>query len=233
MAGAAALTGCRSAAWSSRQRCRGHRRWRARRAATAPRISTSSTSARHGRADAVTMLAGRASKDHLLDSVGGGVAFLDYDRDGRPRRLCRERLAARRRACRREGASARSTRACPTGPSATSPTRPVSAVTGGGAPAPSSPTTTAMAGPTSSSRHSARNLLYRNLGNGTFVNVAAAAGIESPGWNTGAAFFDADGDGDLDLYIASYIDASMDDVLNAKRTLHGKASRWWRSAPSA
>ena len=29
------------------------------------------------------LLAGRPEKDHLLDSAGAGVAFLDYDRDGR------------------------------------------------------------------------------------------------------------------------------------------------------
>src|SRR5260221_14077773 len=29
------------------------------------------------------LLSGRPDKDHLLDSSGGGVAFLDYDKDGR------------------------------------------------------------------------------------------------------------------------------------------------------
>jgi hypothetical protein len=67
-----------------------------------------------------------------------------------------------------------------------------------------------------------RNILYRNLGNGAFENVAGRVGIESPGWNTGASFFDADEDGWLDLYVAQYIDCSLDDVLKAKRTL------WWR-----
>ncbi len=66
------------------------------------------------------------------------------------------------------------------------------------------------------------NLLYRNRGDGTFENVAAAAGIEVPGWNTGAAFFDADGDGDLDLYVAAYIECTMAQVLASTPTLDWK-----------
>ena len=70
------------------------------------------------------------------------------------------------------------------------------------------------------------NVLYRNLGNGRFENVAAEVGVESPGWNTGAAFFDADGDGDLDLYVASYIDCTLDDVLEREADARaGAASR--------
>jgi hypothetical protein len=64
-----------------------------------------------------------------------------------------------------------------------------------------------------------RNLLYRNLGGGRFENVAARAGVEAPGWNTAAAFFDVDGDGWLDLYVAQYIDCTIDDVLKAKPSL--------------
>jgi hypothetical protein len=60
--------------------------------------------------------------------------------------------------------------------------------------------------------------LYRNRGDGTFEEVASRAGVASAGWGAGAAFFDADGDGALDLYVARYIDATIDEVLAARRT---------------
>lgn len=63
------------------------------------------------------------------------------------------------------------------------------------------------------------NLLYRNLGNGRFEEIGAASGVADPGWGGGAALFDADGDGDLDLYLANYIDATFEQVLTAERTL--------------
>jgi hypothetical protein len=62
------------------------------------------------------------------------------------------------------------------------------------------------------------NRLYRNRGNGTFEDVAERAGVSTPGWSTGAAFFDADADGWLDLYVAKYIECTFDDVLRAERT---------------
>lgn len=62
------------------------------------------------------------------------------------------------------------------------------------------------------------NRLYRNRGNGTFENVAERAGVATPGWSAGAAFFDADGDGWLDLYVAKYIECTFDDVLAGERT---------------
>ncbi len=60
--------------------------------------------------------------------------------------------------------------------------------------------------------------LYRNRGDGTFEQAAGRAGLSDPGWGAGAAFFDADADGDLDLYVARYIEATLDDVLAARRT---------------
>jgi hypothetical protein len=51
------------------------------------------------------------------------------------------------------------------------------------------------------------DLLYKNNGDGTFTEVSAAAGLSrNVEWHTGSAFGDFDGDGRLDLYIASYMD---------------------------
>jgi hypothetical protein len=56
-----------------------------------------------------------------------------------------------------------------------------------------------------------RNLLYRNLGNGKFEDVTAAAGIRSGEWAVAAGWFDYDRDGKLDLWIVHYAKWSPDD----------------------
>jgi len=51
------------------------------------------------------------------------------------------------------------------------------------------------------------DLLYRNNGNGTFTEIGKTAGLSRKvAWHTGSAFGDADTDGDLDLYVAGYVD---------------------------
>ena len=56
------------------------------------------------------------------------------------------------------------------------------------------------------------NRLYRNNGDGTFTDVAEAAGVVGPQqlkgftkWSLHGTFFDYDGDGWLDLYVANYL----------------------------
>lgn len=55
-----------------------------------------------------------------------------------------------------------------------------------------------------------RNLLYRNQGNGTFADVTDQAGVAASGWSTSAAFFDYNRDGRLDLFVARYVDYSFE-----------------------
>jgi hypothetical protein len=50
------------------------------------------------------------------------------------------------------------------------------------------------------------NTLYRNNGDGTFTDVTQLAGVGDPRWSSSAAFGDYDGDGWLDLYVANYVD---------------------------
>lgn len=52
-----------------------------------------------------------------------------------------------------------------------------------------------------------RDSLWRNQGDGTFVEVKTAVSDEQ--WSTSAAWLDADGDGDLDLYVVNYLDVSL------------------------
>jgi hypothetical protein len=46
-----------------------------------------------------------------------------------------------------------------------------------------------------------RNVLYINNGDGTFTDRAKEYGLDFVGYSTQAAFFDYDGDGDLDMYL--------------------------------
>ncbi len=54
------------------------------------------------------------------------------------------------------------------------------------------------------------SLLYRNNGDGTFSETAEAAGVNNSAWGTSAAFFDYDNDGWLDLYVANYLDFRLE-----------------------
>lgn len=51
-----------------------------------------------------------------------------------------------------------------------------------------------------------RAALYRNNGRGQFSEVTEKAGVSVPGWSVSAGFFDADADGDLDLFVVRYLD---------------------------
>ncbi len=56
------------------------------------------------------------------------------------------------------------------------------------------------------------NRLYRNIGGGRFVDVTVRAGVAGAAnrWSSSAAFFDFDRDGDLDLFVVNYVDWSRE-----------------------
>lgn len=83
------------------------------------------------------------------------------------------------------------------------------------------------------------NMLFQNQG-GRFENVAPGAGLaDASVWSTSAAFFDADRDGWLDLFVGNYVDWSPETDLeclhnNQKvfctpQEYTGRASRFYQS----
>jgi hypothetical protein len=50
-----------------------------------------------------------------------------------------------------------------------------------------------------------KNILYHNNGNGTFTDVTQKAGVAAGGWSVSAGFFDYDNDGRLDLLVTRYM----------------------------
>jgi enediyne biosynthesis protein E4 len=60
-----------------------------------------------------------------------------------------------------------------------------------------------------------QNVLYRNNGNGTFTDVTKQAGLLYEGntrWGSGCTFLDYDRDGHLDLFIANYVELHLDKI---------------------
>ncbi|MGB8481058.1 MAG: CRTAC1 family protein [Acidobacteriaceae bacterium] len=56
-------------------------------------------------------------------------------------------------------------------------------------------------------------VLYRNNGNGTFTDVTKQAGLGNDSlWAMGAAFGDYDGDGYADLFVDHYVDLNLNDL---------------------
>jgi hypothetical protein len=64
-------------------------------------------------------------------------------------------------------------------------------------------------------------VLYRNNGDGTFTDVTAQSGLDKDrGWATGATFGDFDNDGYVDLFVPHYVDLDLNHlpVLGSRNT---------------
>ena len=59
-----------------------------------------------------------------------------------------------------------------------------------------------------------QNVLYQNKGDGTFADVTSEAGLLEPGtrWGAGCSFVDYDRDGDLDLFVSNYLEFDFNKV---------------------
>jgi hypothetical protein len=66
-----------------------------------------------------------------------------------------------------------------------------------------------------------RNYLFHNNGDGTFQDVTDKAGLKDGGWSTSAAWVDYDKDGKLDLVVCHYVKWSPAIELGYKATKNG------------
>lgn len=66
-----------------------------------------------------------------------------------------------------------------------------------------------------------RNALWKNQGDGTFEEVGESADVNDERWSTSAAWADLDLDGDLDLYVCNYLIYDPQDPLEC-RTKEGE-----------
>ena len=83
------------------------------------------------------------------------------------------------------------------------------------------------------------NHLFKNLGGGKFADVTAGAGVAggSKQWSTAACFFDCDNDGRLDLFVGNYvkwsreIDAEVGYKIDGKTRAYGQPMNFEGSFP--
>lgn len=143
-------------------------------------------------------------KDYILEAIGCGVAFLDYDNDGWMDLLI---LSGSLREGHPAGATNRLYKNNRDG-TFTDVTREAGLESVGWA-----------CGVTIGDYNNdgyddifisfwGRSVLYRNNGDGTFTDVTREAGLELPGqpYTTGCVFLDYDRDGNLDLFLCTYVD---------------------------
>jgi len=74
-----------------------------------------------------------------------------------------------------------------------------------------------------------QNVLYKNKGDGTFTDVTGAAGLLDKGqrWGAGCTFVDYNRDGNLDLFVSNYLEFSFDQALKPGQN----ANCTWKGVP--
>ena len=149
-------------------------------------------------------------KDYILETVGCGCAFIDYDNDGWMDLLV---LSGSRISGAPEGTSSRLYRNNRDGTFADVTEEAglfretwASAVTVGDFDNDGYEDIFISAFP--------QNILYRNNGDGTFTDVTGDAGLIDPEarWGAGCSFVDYDRDGKLDLFVSNYCRFDFDNV---------------------
>jgi hypothetical protein len=150
---------------------------------------------------APTIYGGVARKNYLTETVGCGVAFIDYDNDGWPDIfvLCGSRLEGappdasnRLYKNNRDGTFTDVTRAAGLWRTGWASSVCVGDYNNDGF-------------DDLFVTYWGRNVLYRNNGDGTFTDVTEPAGLlQDPAWGSGCTFIEANRNGRLDLLIATY-----------------------------
>jgi hypothetical protein len=76
-----------------------------------------------------------------------------------------------------------------------------------------------------------KNRLYRNNHDGTFTDVAEKAGVTLGNWSTGATWGDYDGDGRLDLFVPGYVHYDLAEQVSRARDAPKESPCQFRGVP--